>query len=70
MIHTDLGSTNAMIAAHQENVARMLREGHRPGIVRITIGSLLVRLGEWLRKDVEMPRRAESAASARRPQTA
>lgn len=71
MMHMDIGTTNAIIAARQENVARMLREGQRPGVVTIAVGSLLVRLGEWLRRDVEMPRSAEGAGrSRRRPQLA
>lgn len=67
MLHTDIGTTNAMIAAHQENLARAMRDSQRRGMLIIGIGSLLIRLGEWLRRDVEMPRRA---VSTRRPQVA
>lgn len=71
MMHMDIGTTNAMIAARQENVARTLREGQHPGVVMIAVGSLLVRLGEWLRRDVEMARPAEGVGRPRRrPQLA
>ena len=70
MMHMDIGTTNAMIAAQHENVARMLHESYRRGPVMIAIGSLLVRFGEWLRRDVEMPRRAGGTTPARRPQVA
>ena len=72
MMHMDIGTTNAIIAAKQENVARMVQEGYQRGPVMIWLGSLLVRLGEWLRRDVEMPRRTEGTmgARARRPQAA
>ena len=70
MLPTDIGSTNAMIAAHQENVARALRDSQRRSVIMIGFGSLLIRLGEWLRRDVEMPRTADVEAHTRRPQTA
>lgn len=70
MLHTDIGSTNAMIAAHQENVARALRDSQRRSMVMIGIGSLLIRVGEWLRRDVDMPRSASVGSRDRRPQTA
>lgn len=70
MLLTDIGTTNAMIAAHQENVARALRDGQRRGVLMIAFGSLLIRLGEWLRRDVQMPYSSDSTAPARRPRTA
>ena len=72
MMHRDIGTTNAVVAAQQENVARMLKEGQRPGPILLAVGSLLVRLGEWLRRDVEISRRTGQAmpTRARRPQVA
>lgn len=70
MMHMDIGTTNAVIAARQEHVARMIREGQRPGVVMIAFGSLLVRLGEWLRGDTTLPMPVERPVQARRPQMA
>lgn len=72
MMHMDIGTTNAIIAAQQETVARMLREGRQRGVVMIWLGSQLIRFGEWLRRDVAMPRPADGALQgpARRPQVA
>lgn len=70
MLPTDIMSTNAMVAAHQENVARALRDSQRRSVIMIGVGSLLIRVGEWLRRDVEMPHAADVEARARRPQTA
>jgi hypothetical protein len=72
MMHMDIGTTNAIIAAKQENVARMLKEGYQRGPVMIWLGSQLIRFGEWLRRDVEMPRRPEGSmgTGTRRPQVA
>lgn len=68
----DIGTTNAIIAARQENVARMLQESYQRGPVMIWLGSLLIRFGEWLRRDVEMPRPSNGTmgTQARRPQVA
>jgi hypothetical protein len=68
MMHMDIGTANAIIAIRDEKVARMLRDARGPGVVSIAIGSWLVRLGEWLRRDVEMPH--PPAATTRRPQVA
>lgn len=70
MLPTDIGSTNAMIAAHHENVARAMRDSQRRSVITIAVGSLLIRLGEWLRRDVEMPRATDVAVRPRRPQAA
>jgi hypothetical protein len=48
MLHMDIGTVNAIIAARQEQVATMLRESRRPGPVTIGLGSLLIRIGRWL----------------------
>lgn len=70
MLPTDMGTTNAMIAAHQENVARALRDSQRRSLLMLGVGSLLIRVGEWLRRDVDMTRPAGDALSTRRPQAA
>jgi hypothetical protein len=71
MQHMDIWATNVMITAHQENVARALRDSQRRSVVRIGAGTLLIRLGEWLRRDVEMPRPVEGGLRPRRrPQAA
>ena len=68
MLPTDIGSTNAMIAAHQENVARALRDSQRRSMLMIGFCSLLVRVGEWLRRDVEVREPASYRGSqARQP---
>lgn len=71
MLHMDIGTTNAIIAARHEAVQRMVLDSRRRGPVLLTTGTLLVRLGEWLRRDVEVPARVEEAMRPRRrPQVA
>lgn len=55
MMNMDIGTANVIIAIRDENVARLLRDARGPGVVSMALGSWLVRLGEWLRRDVEMP---------------
>lgn len=70
MLPTDIGSTNAIIAAHQEILAQAMRDSQRRSVIVIGIGSLLIRVGEWLRRDVEMPRRDSETLPSRRPRVA
>jgi hypothetical protein len=64
MQHMDIWATNVMIAAHQENLTRALRDSQRRGVLSVQVGSMLIRLGEWLRRD------AHDAASGRVPSSA
>jgi hypothetical protein len=70
MQHMDIWATNVMVTAHQENLARAFRDNQRRGMITTGIGSLLIRFGEWLRRDVDMPRPAGVGARGRRPQAA
>ncbi len=53
MMLTDINTANAIIAARQENVARMLQASRQRSRVWPKIGSMLIRAGERLRKDVD-----------------
>ena len=53
LILIDINTANAVIAARQENVARMLQASRQRSKVWPMIGAMLIRVGERLRNDVE-----------------
>jgi hypothetical protein len=48
-------------------LAEIYSRSQRPGVVASGLGSMLIRAGTWLRKDVEMPVMLVSAQPKLRP---
>lgn len=71
MMHMDLNTTNAIVTARQETVQQMMASSRRPSDVISRVGSLLVRLGERLQRDVAVaPNAQPSVPTSKRPQLA
>lgn len=71
MMHMDLNTTNAIVTARQETVQQMMASSRRPSDVISRVGSLLVRLGERLQRDVAAaPNAQPSVPTSKRPQLA
>lgn len=71
MMHMDLNTTNAIVAARQETVRRMILASQHPGSLMSTIGVLLIRLGERLQRDMTVtPTTQGSIPTRKRPQLA
>lgn len=47
--------TEQLVRDRHQALAELYRNSQRPGMVATRAGSLLIRVGEWLRRDVEMP---------------
>lgn len=44
-----------VVKDRHESLAELYDQGQRPGVMAARIGSMLIRVGEWIRHDVEMP---------------
>lgn len=55
MMHTDMAIINSMVAARQEQVAASIWESHQRLGLLVGLGSLLMRLGQWLKNDASSP---------------
>ena len=54
MLHTDMAIIDSMVAARQEQVAASIWESHRRISLIVSFGSLLVRIGQWMKNDPEV----------------
>jgi hypothetical protein len=71
MMHMDLNTTNAIIAARQDAVRQMMSASRQQGDLMPRIGVLLVRIGERLQRDVAVASNAQPPVPApKRPQLA
>lgn len=58
MMHIDIATTNALVAARHESVANMMAASRRRSQVIVWLGVGLVWLGEKLRQDVPVTAQA------------
>jgi hypothetical protein len=55
--------TDQIVRDRHQSLAELYHRSQRPGVVSVGLGSFLVRVGRWLRHDVELP----AMAATRRP---
>jgi hypothetical protein len=71
MLHTDMAIINSMVAARQEQLAASMWESHRRSSLIVGFGSLLMRIGQWMKNDPSAPGDETPMIPARkRPQLA
>lgn len=71
MLHTDMAIIDSMVAARQEQVAASIWESHRRISLIVSFGSLLVRIGQWMKNDPDVTVEVRPVVPARkRPQYA
>jgi hypothetical protein len=59
--------TDQIVKDRHQSLAELYDSSQRPGMVSARLGSLLIRTGEWLRHDVEIPAMTASTRPKLRP---